>query len=82
MDEILTWEEIKQKYPEQWVGLTDVTWEDHPPNVKTAAVKYVGSSGDIQRRIIAGEDIHMNCTMSDDACPLGALMINLMGFSK
>lgn len=77
MGEVLTWQEIKAKYPEQWVGLTNVTWEGHPPNVKTATVKYVGSSGDIQSKILAGENIHMDCTMDDYDCPLGALMLNV-----
>ena len=26
MDERLTWEEIEKRYPNQWVGLTDVDW--------------------------------------------------------
>lgn len=67
----MTWEEIKKKYPDQWVGLSQVEWDGEAPNVRSAVVEYVGKSRDIQRRILAGEDIHMNCTMSDSAYPFG-----------
>jgi len=41
MAERLTWKEIKEKYPHQWVGMTDVEWKaPDNPNVKTAVVKY------------------------------------------
>ncbi len=43
MGERLTWEEIAQKYPNQWVGLVDVEWEDES-NVRTAIVKYTDKS--------------------------------------
>lgn len=26
MGERMTWEEIQEKYPDQWVGLVDVEW--------------------------------------------------------
>jgi len=39
--ERLTWDEIVAKYPDRWVGLTDVEWKaPNNPNVKTAVVKY------------------------------------------
>ena len=39
MNERLTWDEIVEKYPDQWVGLVDVDWEDGA-NVRSAIVKY------------------------------------------
>lgn len=57
MGERLTWEEIVDKYPNQWVGLTDVDWEDDA-NVKAAVVKYVGkSSGELLMMQMDGENI-------------------------
>lgn len=35
----LTWKEIQEKYPDQWVGLVDVTWQDES-NIESAIVKY------------------------------------------
>ena len=37
----LTWEEIKREYPDQWLGLTDVIWENRS-NIESAIVKYAG----------------------------------------
>lgn len=28
MQERMTWTEIKEKYPEQWIGLVDIDWEN------------------------------------------------------
>lgn len=41
----MTWTEIMEKYPNQWVGLTDVEW-GNASTVKTAVVKYAGKSKD------------------------------------
>lgn len=36
----MTWEEIKEKYPDQWVGLTAVEYEpDNDSTIKSAVVK-------------------------------------------
>ena len=43
--EKMTWEEIMEKYPDQWVGLTDVEWSN-ASTVKAAVVKYAGKSKD------------------------------------
>lgn len=44
-DERLTWYEIQEKYPDQWVGLTDVKYEEEDsPTVDSAIVKYTGKS--------------------------------------
>ena len=44
-EERLTWHEIQEKYPDQWVGLTDVVnEEDNYSTIKSAVVKYTGKS--------------------------------------
>lgn len=35
----MTWSEIKKNYPDQWVGLTDVDWENEA-TVASAVVSY------------------------------------------
>ena len=39
--ERLTRDEMSEKYPDQWLGLTDVEWENSA-NVKSAVVACVG----------------------------------------
>ena len=39
MSERMTWSEIAKAYPNQWVGLTDVEWEDSS-NIGSAIVTY------------------------------------------
>ena len=40
MGERMTWEEIQEKYPDQWVGLVDVEWyPDNKATVKSAVVE-------------------------------------------
>lgn len=41
METRMTWSEIEKKYPGQWIGLTDVKWENES-NVESAVVSYVG----------------------------------------
>ena len=44
-DERLSWEEIAEKYPDQWVGLTEVEYEaEGSPTIESAVVKYTGRS--------------------------------------
>ena len=43
MAERLKWDEIAEKYPMQWVGLTDVKWEaDNDATIESAVVSYSG----------------------------------------
>ena len=40
MNERLTWKEIQDKYPDQWVGLTDVEYVNNDGiSIETAIVK-------------------------------------------
>lgn len=45
VDYRLTWEEIQKKYPDQWVGLTDIDWIDDS-NINSAIVKYTDKTKD------------------------------------
>lgn len=41
-DERLTWSQIQERYPDQWVGLINVEYEpDNKSTVKSAIVKYI-----------------------------------------
>ncbi len=47
MEERLDWKQIVEKYPNQWVGLTEVEYEeDNDATIKTAIVKYTNKSKD------------------------------------
>lgn len=37
MEKRMTWEEIKETYPDKWVGLSQVDWKDSAKRVKKAA---------------------------------------------
>jgi hypothetical protein len=47
MNERLTWEEIKHKYPDQWIGLTDVEYKtENDASIKSGIVTYIGKNMD------------------------------------
>jgi hypothetical protein len=47
MNERLTWEEIKLKYPDQWIGLTDVEYKpENDASIKSGVVTYIGKNID------------------------------------
>ena len=74
MNKRMTWEEIKETYPDKWVGLSKVDWEDGA-NVRSAIVEYVGDDDhESLKRQIAGEDIYTTYTTPDNLCPLGILV--------
>ena len=46
-DERLTWKQIQEKYPDQWVGLVDIEFEpNNRSTIKSAIVKYTDKSKD------------------------------------
>ncbi|MBR3722781.1 MAG: hypothetical protein IKN12_08435 [Selenomonadaceae bacterium] len=72
----MTWEEIKATYPDQWVGLSNVKWDGHAPNVASAIVEYFGKTGtEPLKKQIAGEDMYTTYTGKDNMCPLGCLTV-------
>ena len=47
MTDRMTWKQIQEKYPDQWVGLIDVEYEpNNDATIKTAIVKYADKSKD------------------------------------
>ena len=47
MNERMTWDEIVEKYPEQWLGLTDAEWaDDEHAEILSAIVSYTDKSAD------------------------------------
>jgi hypothetical protein len=71
MGERLTWEEIKEKYPDKWVGLSQIDWED-AANVRSAVVSYTDkSSYELWKMRKSGEDVFGIYTTPDNVCPLG-----------
>jgi hypothetical protein len=57
MGERLTWDEIKNKYPDQWVGMTDVEYKpDNSVSIKSAIVTYTGlSKAELTRMMLEGK---------------------------
>lgn len=73
MEQRLTWEQIEKNYPDQWVGLTDIDWEDGA-NIKSAIVSYIGmSSADLLRMQIKDRSIHATYTTPDNLAPMGTV---------
>ncbi len=57
--ERLTWEQIQEQYPDQWVGLTDVQYMDNDGiSVESAVVKYTDKTkSELTRLVLKGEII-------------------------
>lgn len=73
MEQRLTWEQIEKNYPDKWVGLTDIDWEDGA-NIKSAIVSYIGmSSADLLRMQIKDRSIHATYTTPDNLAPMGTV---------
>lgn len=73
MEERMTWDEIVEKYPDQWVGLSDVEWEDEA-NVKTAVVKYSDkTSSELLRIQVETRSIYSVYTTPDNIAQLGVI---------
>ena len=73
MSERLTWKEIAEKYPDQWVGLTDVDWEDEA-NVRSAVVMYTDkTSSELTRMQIKDPNLYSTYTTPDILSPLGVV---------
>lgn len=59
MGDRLTWDEIAEKYKNQWVGLTGVEYEEDNFNIKSAIVKYsdLDKNTLLRKQLIENEDI-------------------------
>lgn len=46
--ERMSWEDIQKKYPDQWVGLTEVQWvDDDGVTVQSAVVSFIGTKSEV-----------------------------------
>lgn len=71
----LSWEEIKRRYPDQWVGLTDVEWKNES-NIISAVVKYTDkTSTELGLMQIQDGNLVSKYTTGNDFIPLGAIGI-------
>lgn len=75
LEERLTWREIQEKYPEQWVGLTDVEYKpDNDASIRSAIVKYTDKSKDeLTEMMLNGECISRYTT------PDGIFQLGMVG---
>ena len=70
MDERLKWNEIQQRYPDQWVGLVDVEWDGS--TVISAVVRYTDRSrGELSRLQLKDSNLYSCYTHPDHLAPLG-----------
>lgn len=75
MPERLTWKQMQEKYPDQWLGLVDVKYKnDDGITVESAIVKYTNKKkGELTELVLDGEIIarHTN--------PEGYLQLGMVG---
>ena len=76
MTERLTWAEIQNKYPDQWVGLTDV--ERNGIDIISAIVKYTDKTkGELTLMQIEDDSLYSCYTHPDHLAPLGMVGCSL-----
>lgn len=72
MTERMTWKEIQEKYPDQWVGLVDVEYINNDGvSIETAVVKYVDKSKSELTRLALEGEIVSRYTTPDSIFQLG-----------
>ena len=73
--ERMTWEQIQKKYPNQWVGLVDVRYQnDDGISVESAIVKYTDKTkSELTRLVLKGEIISRHTN------PEGHLQLGMVG---
>ena len=73
-DKKLSWQEIKERYPDQWVGLTDVEWRNQS-NIAYAVVKYSDlSANELLKRQFGDEpDLVSSYTTPDNVAYVGVI---------
>lgn len=73
MEKRLTWNEIVEQYPDTWVGLIDINWEDES-NIESAVVKYTDKTKTELLTMVAKEEIEYSCyTTPDNIFQLGMI---------
>lgn len=73
--ERLTWKQIQEQYPDQWVGLSDVQYlDDDGISVESAVVKYADKTkSELTRLVLKGEIISRHTN------PDGHLQLGMVG---
>ena len=74
MTEQLTWKEIQEKYPDQWVGLIDIKWKNDS-NIESAVVKYSDKTKD-ELLILQIENKIFSCYTTPDY----VFQLGIMGY--
>ena len=70
MSERLTWNEMKKKYPNQWLGLIQVDMDG--ANVRSGIVKYIGKSiGELTELQIDSDELISVYTTPENLAPMG-----------
>ena len=66
MSERLTWQQIHEKYPDQWVGLADVYYKNNDGiSVESAIVKYADKTkSELTELVLDGELISQSGQMT------------------
>lgn len=74
MAERLTWEEIQEKYPDQWVGLVEVEYlEDDGISIESAVVKYLDKTKSELTKMALNGEIISRYTTPDNVFQLGMI---------
>ena len=72
--ERLTWKQIQEKYPDQWIGVTDIVFEDEnaKTDIASAVVKYIDKDKDELTILMAhGDNIRAEYTTPNKVFALG-----------
>lgn len=74
MGEKLTWEEIQERYPDMWLGLTDVEYvNDDGVTIESAVVKYADKTKDELGMLAFAGDIISRHTAKYEMFQIGAV---------
>lgn len=74
MSKRMTWKEIQEKYPDQWVGLTEVEYINNDGvSVSSAIVKYTDKTKSELTRLALNGEIVSRYTTPDNVFQLGIL---------
>ena len=72
MNERMTWKEIQEMYPDQWVGLEDVNYlNDDGVSIESAIVKYADKSKSELTRLALRGEVVSRYTTPDNIFQLG-----------
>ena len=73
MAERMTWQEIREKYPDQWVGLSEV--ERDGGSIASAVVKYTDKTADeLYEMQLSGQGVYTEYT-TPETFPYGQVLI-------